>query len=124
MTLMTTAYDPANIFARILRGEVPCRKVCENAHALAFHDAFPKAPIHILVVPKGSYVSYVDFFAKASGEELSGLAAAITEVCELFPIERDGSRLICNQGQWGGQEVPHFHIHLLGGKPLGPMVGK
>jgi histidine triad (HIT) family protein len=115
-------YDTSNIFARILRGEIPCRKVLETEHALAFHDIAPQAPTHILIIPKGSYVSASDFSTQASAEEVAGLWRAVAEVAK--PLEATGYRIICNMGMDSGQEVPHFHVHVLGGRPLGVMVAK
>ena len=118
------AYDPSNIFARILRGEIPCKKVYEDEWALAFHDISPRAPVHILVIPKGSYVSMVDFGAKASAEEIAGLFRAVAKVAEEQGVAGSGYRFLANVGADGHQEVPHLHIHLFGGAPLGAMIGK
>lgn len=121
------AYDPNNIFARILRGEIPCNKVYEDDHVLAFHDINPKAPVHVLVIPKGAYVSFDDFSAKANPAEIAALVRATGQIArDLGAAPRDdgsaGYRLLANTGANGGQEVPHFHIHILGGRPLGPML--
>lgn len=116
------SYDPNNIFARILRGEIPCDKVFEDAHALAFKDIRPQAPVHVLIIPKGAYVSSSDFSAKASAEEIAGFTRAIHAVAEKMGVLDAGYRLIANSGANGLQEVPHFHVHLLGGRPLGPML--
>ncbi|MBV1837425.1 histidine triad nucleotide-binding protein [Acetobacter estunensis] len=121
---MTTDYDPNNIFARILRGEIPCKKVFENEWALAFHDIGPKAPVHVLVIPKGAYVSYADFSAKASSDEIVGFTRAVGHVAQMLGLEENGYRLISNVGPHSGQEVPHFHVHLLGGGPLGALIGR
>ncbi len=118
------AYDPNNIFARILRGEIPCKKVYEDEWALAFHDIGPRAPVHILVIPKGPYVSMVDFGAKASTEEIAGLFRAVARVAEEQGVAETGYRILANVGEHGHQEVPHLHIHLFGGAPLGAMIGK
>ncbi|WP_160120201.1 histidine triad nucleotide-binding protein [Rhodovarius lipocyclicus] len=115
-------YDTNNIFARILRGEIPCKKVLETEYALAFHDIAPQAPTHILIIPKGAYVSASDFNTQASPEEMAGLWRAVAEVAK--PLEATGYRIICNMGVDAGQEVPHFHVHVLGGRPLGVMVAK
>ncbi len=115
-------YDDANIFARILRGEIPCRKVFENEHALAFHDIAPQAPVHVLVIPKGSYVSFADFAAKAPTEAIAGFVRAVGQVAHDLGLDEPGYRLLSNMGAHGGQEVPHFHVHLFGGAPLGRMV--
>ncbi len=118
---MPFAYDPQNVFARILRGEIPNRTVFENAHALAFHDIRPQAPVHVLVIPKGPYVSLDHFAAEATAEEQAGFLAAVAEVCRIAGVE-DGFRAIANARAHGRQEVPHFHIHILGGRDLGPML--
>jgi histidine triad (HIT) family protein len=115
-------YSPNNIFARILRGEIPCQKVAENEHALAFNDIHPQAPTHILVIPKGAYLHLTDFIANAAPAEQHAFWQLVGVVAE--PLSEDGLRLITNQGLNGGQEVPHFHIHLLGGRALGRMVEK
>ena len=114
-------YDDTNIFARILRGEIPAKKIFENDHVLAFHDAFPKAPVHVLIIPKGKYLNIDDFNAHASDAEILALARAIPKVVAELKLEQ-GFRTIANTGVDGGQEVPHFHIHLIGGKAVGPMV--
>lgn len=116
------AYDENNIFAKILRGEIPCDKVYEDDFALAFHDIAPHAPVHILVIPKGPYVSVVDFSANGSAEEIEGFWRAVAKVAHDNNITEDGFRTIANTGVNGGQEVPHFHVHLLAGKKIGPMV--
>jgi diadenosine tetraphosphate (Ap4A) HIT family hydrolase len=118
------AYDRDNVFARILRGEIPCKKVHEDAHVLAFHDLYPKAPVHILVVPKGAYVSHDDFAAGASDAEIAALARAVGKIAREAGLAEAGYRLIANTGADGGQEVPHYHVHILGGGPLGPMVSR
>ncbi len=116
------AYDPQNVFARILRGEIPCRGVFEDAHALAFHDIAPRAPMHVLVIPKGAYVSFADFTAAAPEAEIAGFFRAVGAVARQLGLEPPGYRLLSNMGEHGGQEVPHFHVHLFGGGPLGPML--
>ena len=116
------SYDTENIFAKILRGEIPCDKVFENEHALAFRDIRPQAPVHVLIIPKGGYVSSSDFSEKASAEELVGFMRAIRAVAEKMGVLESGYRLIANAGADGMQEVAHFHIHLLGGRPLGRML--
>ncbi|WP_308721241.1 histidine triad nucleotide-binding protein [Komagataeibacter xylinus] len=118
----TGAYDPQNVFARILRGELPCRKVYEDEYALAFHDIAPKAPIHVLVIPKGAYVSFADFSAKADDATIAGFTRAVGTVARDLGLEAPGYRLVSNTGIEGGQEVPHFHVHLFGGRPLGAML--
>lgn len=117
-------YDPANIFARILRGEIPCRKVFEDAHALAFHDIAPQAPLHVLVIPKGAYCSFADFSAQATAEEIAGFFRAVGQVARDLGLEAPGYRMLANMGAHGGQEVPHFHVHLFGGQALGPMLAR
>ena len=117
-------YDPSNIFARILRGEIPCKKVFENEHALAFHDINPQAPVHILVIPKGAYVSFDDFSARASAAEIAGFVRAIGEVARTQGVEESGYRILANHGADSHQEVPHFHVHIFGGRALGPMLAR
>lgn len=116
-------YDDGNIFARILRGEIPCTKLYEDEYALAFPDIRPHAPVHILVIPKGAYVSAADFNAQASPEELTGFYRAVSRVAKQAGVEESGYRLICNAGPDSHQDVPHFHVHILGGRPLGHMLG-
>lgn len=118
----TAPYDPGNIFARILRGEVPCDKVYEDEHALAFRDIAPQAPVHVLVVPRGAYVSWDDFSANASDAEIAGFVRAVGKVAREHDLVAPGYRLLANVGAHGGQEVPHLHVHLFGGRPLGRMV--
>lgn len=115
-------YDPENIFARILRGEIPCDKVYENEHVLAFRDIAPQAPVHVLVVPKGDYVSMDDFSSKASDAEQAALSRAIGEVARIAGVAEDGYRVISNAGTNGRQEVPHLHFHIMGGRLLGRML--
>lgn len=117
-------YDPNNIFARILRGEIPAKKIYEDDFALAFPDINPQAPTHVLVIPKGAYVNFSDFAANASAEEQAGFIRAIGKVAEMMGIAADGYRLLSNCGANSHQEVPHLHIHLFGGKRLGPMLVK
>lgn len=116
------SYDNTNIFAKILRGEIPCDKVYEDDYVLAFNDIDPKAPVHILVIPKGDYISIDDFAAKASPEEMQAMFKAIDKIAEEKGLKRAGFRTIANTGTDGGQEVPHFHMHILGGATLGPMI--
>lgn len=118
------AYDPTNIFARILRGEIPCRKVHEDEHSLAFHDINPQAPVHILVIPKGPYVSMADFGTSASAEEIAGFLRAVAKVAADAGLNEKGYRVLANAGPHANQEVPHFHVHIFGGAPLGRMIGK
>lgn len=116
-------YDPNNIFAKILRGEIPCKKVHEDDHTLAFHDIAPKAPIHILVLPKGAYTDMDDFTARASADEIAALWRALGQIARDQGLDKTGYRVISNCGLNGGQEVPHLHLHLVGGKRLGAMIG-
>jgi diadenosine tetraphosphate (Ap4A) HIT family hydrolase len=120
----TLPYDEGNIFARILRGELPCRKVYEDEFALAFHDIAPQAPVHVLVVPKGPYVSWDDFSTHAPDALIAGFVRAVGHVARDLGLVEPGYRLLANLGQDGGQEVPHLHVHLFGGKPLGPMLAR
>jgi diadenosine tetraphosphate (Ap4A) HIT family hydrolase len=116
------AYDPNNIFARILRGEIPCKKIHENDHALAFHDINPQTKVHMLVIPKGAYVSADDFAAKASDAEIAGFFRAVGEVGRIAGVDATGYRILANHGRHAHQEVPHFHIHVFGGEDLGRMI--
>ena len=120
----TQPYDDSNIFARILRGEIPCGKVYEDEHALAFHDVNPQAPVHILVIPKGAYVSWDDFSERAPAEEIAGFMKAVGHVARAQGMVTRGYRLLANVGRNGGQEVPHLHVHVFGGGPLGPMLAR
>ena len=120
----TKPYDSTNIFARILRGEIPANKIFEDEHALAFHDINPQAPVHILVIPKGAYVSWDDFSERASEAEIAGFVRAIGHVARTHGLVEPGYRLLVNVGGHGGQEVPHLHVHLFGGRPLGPMLAR
>ena len=117
-------YDPNNIFARILRGEIPCKRVHETDHALAFHDINPQAPVHVLVIPKGPYRSWADFSAQASEAEIAGFVRAVGETAKLLGLEAPGYRLLANAGVNAHQEVPHLHVHVFGGKALGPMLAR
>ncbi|MFN4129672.1 MAG: HIT domain-containing protein [Paracoccaceae bacterium] len=123
---MAPAYDDSNIFARILRGEIPAQRVAENDHALAFRDISPKAPVHVLVIPKGSYVDFEDFSANAPDAEIAAFMRLCAEVSTAEGVGMGGGgqgfRAITNAGPHGVQEVPHFHLHILGGKVMGPMV--
>lgn len=124
---MSYAYDDQNIFAKILRGEIPNTTVLETEHCLAFRDLHPQAPTHVLVIPKGPYVSYDHFAAEASDAEIADFTRAIGEVCRKEGVTLsagDGFRLISNAGTDGVQEVPHLHVHILGGHPLGRMLAK
>lgn len=123
---MAYTYDPSNIFARILRGEIPNNTVLETEHTLAFRDIAPKAPEHVLVIPKGPYVTFDHFCATATDAEIVDFTRACAKVCEMLGLEaKDGGkgfRAITNAGEHGVQEVPHFHLHILGGRPIGRMV--
>ena len=117
-------YDSTNIFARILRGEVPAKTIMESEHSLAFHDINPLSPIHVLVIPKGAYVNWDDFSAKASDAEIADFTRTIGKVAAHVGADAQGYRLLSNVGKRGGQEVPHLHVHLFGGAPLGPMLAR
>ena len=123
---MAYDYDPQNIFARILRGEIPNKTVMETTHTLAFHDINPHGPVHVLVIPKGAYVNFDHFGAAASAEEIADFYRTAAEVCRslgLAPGEgQAGYRAISNAGAHGHQEVPHYHLHIIAGRPLGPMT--
>ena len=116
------AYDQSNIFARILRGEVPCNKVYEDEHVLAFHDINPQTPTHILVIPKREYVSLDDFSEKASSAEIAALVRALGHIAREQGVVESGYRVLANSGRAAHQEVPHFHVHLFGGRDLGGML--
>jgi diadenosine tetraphosphate (Ap4A) HIT family hydrolase len=115
-------YDRDNIFARILRGEIPCNKVYEDAHVLAFHDISPQSPTHVLVIPKGEYVSFDDFSQDASPEEIAALVRAVGQIAREQGVAESGYRVLANTGPAAHQEVPHFHVHLFGGRDLGGML--
>lgn len=119
---MPYSYDTENIFAKILRGEIPNDTVLETEHSLAFNDIRPQAPIHVLVIPKGAYVSYDDFASNASDAEILDYTRAIAKVCEMKGVAAEGFRMISNAGAHGVQEVPHLHVHILGGRGLGRML--
>ena len=116
------AYDDNNIFAKILRGEIPCEKVLENDHALALNDIAPQAPVHVLVIPKRPYQTASQFLHHASDSELAGFQRLVGEVVSLSEIHDNGYRLIVNTNSNGHQEVPHYHLHVLGGRDLGRML--
>lgn len=120
----TQPYDDQNIFAKILRGEIPNKTVYEDEWALAFHDINPQAPLHVLVIPKGPYVSWDDFSAKASAEEIAGFIRAVGHVARQAGLVEPGYRLLANIGGHGHQEVPHLHVHVFAGRPLGPMLAR
>lgn len=120
----TLPYDDSNIFAKILRGEIPSKQVYEDEFALAFHDINPQAPTHILVIPKGAYVSWDDFSERGTAEEIAGFVRAIGRIAREQGLVAPGYRLLANVGANGGQEVPHLHVHLFGGRGLGPMLAR
>jgi histidine triad (HIT) family protein len=120
----TLPYDESNVFARILRGEIPAKTVYEDEFALAFHDVNPQAPVHILVIPKGPYVSWDDFSERGSPEEIAGFVRAAGRVAREAGLVEPGYRLLANVGGHSGQEVPHLHVHLFGGRALGPMLAR
>ena len=120
---MAHVYDPTNLFARILRGEIPNKTVLESGHTLAFHDIHPQAPLHVLVIPKGPYVTFDHFAAEASAEEILDFHRSAARVCAMMGIAPgEGYRTITNAGVNGLQEVPHYHLHILAGRPLGRLV--
>lgn len=118
------AYDPDNIFAKILRGEIPCKKVYEDEHVLAFDDVNPQAPVHVLVIPKGAYVSLDDFSHEASDGEIAALFRAAGKIARDLGAAEKGYRILANSGADGGQEVPHFHVHVFAGRRLGRMLAR
>ena len=120
----TQPYDEQNIFARILRGEIPCKKVYEDEFAFAFHDINPQAPTHILVIPKGPYVSWDDFSAKGSEAEIAGFVRAVGQIARTAGLVESGYRLLANAGLDSHQEVPHLHVHIFAGRALGPMLAR
>ena len=120
----TQPYDDGNVFAKILRGELPAKTVHETEHSLAFHDLNPLAPIHVLIIPKGQYVSWDDFSARASDAEIADFVRTIGEVARKVEADTQGYRVLANTGKRAGQEVPHLHVHLFGGAPLGPMLAR
>ena len=115
-------YDSNNIFAKILRGEIPCQKIDEDEYTFSFADINPQAPVHILVIPKGAYCDWADFAATASAVEMAAFTKSIHRVAELAGISKTGYRVISNTGLDSHQEVPHLHMHVLGGAPVGPLV--
>jgi len=122
MVTKETVYDQNNVFARILRGEIPCEALYEDEFALAFPDIRPAAPCHVLVIPKGAYISIADFGAKARADEITGFFRAVSLVAKRLGVEETGYRLISNAGPDSHQEVPHFHVHIIAGRKLGPLL--
>lgn len=120
----TQPYDDDNVFAKILRGEIPSTKLYEDEWAYAFPDLNPQAELHVLIIPKGRYVSWDDFSAKASDVEIAGFIRAVGEVARAHDLVGPGYRILANVGAHGGQEVPHLHVHLFGKQPLGPMIAR
>lgn len=120
----TQPYDSGNIFAKILRDEIPSTRVYEDEWAIAFEDINPQAEVHTLVIPRGAYVSWDDFSARASDAEIGGFVRAVGNVARAKGLVAPGYRLLANVGAHGGQEVPHLHVHLFGGQPLGPMIAR
>jgi diadenosine tetraphosphate (Ap4A) HIT family hydrolase len=115
-------YDDTNVFARVLRGEIPSKRIYEDEWAVAFHDIAPQAPVHVLVVPRGKWVSLADFAAGATDAEIAGFWRAVQRVAKQLELEAPGYRVLANMGEHSGQEVPHFHVHIFGGRPLGRML--
>ncbi|MEE8229910.1 MAG: histidine triad nucleotide-binding protein [Qipengyuania citrea] len=120
----TLAYDDDNIFAKILRGEIPSTRVYEDEWAYAFEDINPQAEVHTLVIPRGRYVSWDDFSVRAEAEEIAGFVRAVGKVARDKGLVETGYRMMANIGAHGGQEVAHLHVHLFGGEPLGPMIAR
>jgi len=118
----STTYDPNNVFARILRGEIPCKKVYEDADTLAFHDIHPQAKVHVLVIPKGAYVSMEDFSQRASDRQIAAFVRAVGKVARDLGLANSGYRILANHGPDSHQEVPHLHVHIFGGQRLGRMI--
>lgn len=121
---MAYIYDPDNIFAKILKGEIPKKTVLETEHTLAFRDIYPQAPVHVLVIPKGPYVNYDHFAREATDAEIVDFTRVVGEICRKEGLEAEGFRLIANAGVTGLQDVPHLHVHILAGRPLGRMLPK
>jgi diadenosine tetraphosphate (Ap4A) HIT family hydrolase len=121
---MYDSYNEQNIFARILRNEIPAKKIAEDEYTLVFHDAFPKATYHVLIIPKNPYISFQDFSEKASEKEIVSFVRMTGQVAKSLDLDQTGYRLLTNHGPDSGQEVPHFHMHLCGGEPLGPLLSK
>jgi len=122
--VMENKYDSNNIFAKILRAEIPCDKVSENEYALAFNDITPQAPVHVLVIPKGEYMSFDDFTTNATGEEITGFYRLAQQVAEQLDLQQAGYRVISNIGKDARQEVPHYHLHIVAGRDLGGLISQ
>ena len=119
---MTNGYDSENVFAKILRGEIPCEKILESEYSLAFYDAHPQTKVHALVIPKGAYISFADFSARATDAEIAGYIRDIGATARKLGVETDGYRLLSNHGAHARQEVAHLHIHICGGEQLGRII--
>lgn len=117
-------YDTENIFAKILREEIPCDKIYEDDYVLAFKDIHPQLKIHVLVIPKGAYISLEDFGANGTAEEITAFYRAVAQIAKEQGLLENGFRAIANTGEYGRQDVPHYHLHLLGGEPVGPFISK
>lgn len=120
----TQPYDAGNVFAKILRGELPATVVHENEHAIVIHDLHPLAPVHLLAIPRGAYVSWDDFSARATDAEMAALIRAVGDAARTVEASTGGYRVLSNVGKRGGQEIGHLHIHIFGGQPLGPMLSR
>lgn len=118
------SYNEGNIFAKILRGEIASKKLYEDDHVLVIEDAFPQAAVHVLILPKGQYISMTDFSTNASDAEMAAMTKAVGKVVEIKGLAENGYRLIANTGDHGGQEIPHLHWHIAGGEKLGAMIPK
>lgn len=118
------SYDKNNVFAKIIRGEIPAKKVYEDENTLAFHDLYPATPTHIIIIPKGEYISFDDFIHKASKQEIAEFFLVVRTIARDFGIKETGYRLITNHGADANQTVPHFHVHLLGGKKMGHLLSE
>ena len=121
---MISEYDRNNIFAKIIRGEIPSTKVYDDEHVMAINDIQPAAPVHVLVIPKGEYVSFDDFTSNAPSEEVASFFGTVRNIAKNLGLKENGYRLITNHGAHAAQSVPHFHVHILGGKPMGHLLGE
>lgn len=115
-------YNKENIFAKIIRGEIKANKIYEDENIMAFHDIAPAAPVHVLVIPKKDYINFIDFSIRASSQEVADFFTKVREIAQNLSLEKSGFRIICNNGNDASQSVPHFHIHILGKKKLGPLI--